>query len=639
MKRVLALAALTFFAAACGEQFTPTSPKSALDPSGSVVPEGIHPMNAAALGGASYSRSADGLGISATHVSGHGAFVSNGTIQIGVRPTGDLNVPGGTRSVSGTSTVGLRYLASNAEATAAGCTCEGWGVGDRLTGAQGSANSAVGGYPNLVVESFSATATEATSITRAAGKFRVTHHYRPSPSTPNLYEVNVTIENISSANVDVIYRRVMDWDIEPTPFREFVTIERGTSTDLFRTDNNGFNPGNPFAFGSAGYLNVNFTDVGPRDHGALFDFTFGVLAPGAKKEFKTYYGAAGTEIDAKAALGAVGAEVYSFGQPSTAGGPTLGTPNTFIFAFGGVGGRPVEPPPTPSNVAPEADAGDDQTLFRTSSAGATVSLDGSGSSDSDGNIVEYLWSVSGTTIATGVTPTHTFGLGTHVVKLTVKDDDGATDEDFVTIVVKNVPPTAFAGADITGECIAGGAAVQLNGRGSDIDGTIASYLWTPGGATTASTTQSFALGSHTATLTVTDNDGAQDSDNVQVNVVDTQKPVISMTVSPTELWAPNHKMVKVASGVSASDACDSSPSLAVSVTSNEPVNDIGDGNTAPDWDVVSNSNGTYDVFVRAERSGTGTGRIYTITATSVDGSGNSSSSIATVTVPHDKRRR
>ena len=36
-----------------------------------------------------------------------------------------------------------------------------------------------------------------------------------------------------------------------------------------------------------------------------------------------------------------GPKVYSLGQPSTEDGPTLGTPNTFVFAFAGVGGDPV----------------------------------------------------------------------------------------------------------------------------------------------------------------------------------------------------------------------------------------------------------------------------------------------------------
>ena len=42
---------------------------------------------------------------------------------------------------------------------------------------------------------------------------RVTHDYHPS-ANPNLYEVTVTVENISAVPVDLRYRRVMDWDID-----------------------------------------------------------------------------------------------------------------------------------------------------------------------------------------------------------------------------------------------------------------------------------------------------------------------------------------------------------------------------------------------------------------------------------------
>ncbi|MEX2182610.1 MAG: kelch repeat-containing protein [Gemmatimonadaceae bacterium] len=295
--------------------------------------------------------------------------------------------------------------------------------------------------------------------------------------------------------------------------------------------------------------------------------------------------------------------------------------------------------PPPTNTPPVAHAGSDQILYRTSPSGVSVTLDGSGSSDADGDALTYSWSRDGIEIATGVAPTVTLGLGTHSIKLTLSDDNNASDDDFVTITVLNVAPVAIAGTNQTLTCVNGAATAYLNGSGSsDLDGTITGYSWTPGGATTANATVSSPLGSTTYTLTVTDNDGATGSDQVTVTVVDGTAPAISLTVSPTELWAPNHQMVKVASGVSASDACDPSPAFTVTVTSNEPVNGLGDGDTAPDWEVVNNADGTYDVYVRAERSGTGSGRIYTITATATDGTGNVGTASGTVSVPHSKRR-
>jgi type IV pilus assembly protein PilY1 len=93
---------------------------------------------------------------------------------------------------------------------------------------------------------------------------------------------------------------------------------------------------------------VDFVDVGPLDHGAIFDFNLGGLAVGESKTFNIYYGAAGTEAGALAALAAVGAnQIYSLGQSSTTGGPSAGTPATFVFAFSGedIGVPPTVPEP------------------------------------------------------------------------------------------------------------------------------------------------------------------------------------------------------------------------------------------------------------------------------------------------------
>ncbi len=73
-----------------------------------------------------------------------------------------------------------------------------------------------------------------------------------------------------------------------------------------------------------------------------------------------------------------------------------------------------------------------------------------------------------------------------------------------------------------------------------------------------------------------------------------------------------------------------------SITSNEPDNGLGDGDTPND--IQSASAGAADVQfqVRSERSGKGDGRTYTIVYTGLDGSGNSSQAVVTVFVPHDQ---
>ena len=108
--------------------------------------------------------------------------------------------------------------------------------------------------------------------------------------------------------------------------------------------------------------------------------------------------------------------------------------------------------------------------------------------------------------------------------------------------------------------------------------------------------------------------------------------IASVSASPNVLWPPNHKMVPVGVAVAASDNCSAVTSHVVGVTSNEPVNGLGDGNTDPDWVVT----GPLTLLLRSERSGTGTGRVYTVTVESSDAAGNKSTALTTVLVPHDQ---
>ncbi len=120
-----------------------------------------------------------------------------------------------------------------------------------------------------------------------------------------------------------------------------------------------------------------------------------------------------------------------------------------------------------------------------------------------------------------------------------------------------------------------------------------------------------------------------------VSLGDVTPPVISNAAADQPvLWAPNHDMVNVTLNYGVTDNCDAAAAIAcsVSVSSNEPANAPGSGNTSPDWNVID----AHHVQLRAERSGSGTGRVYTNTITCTDTSGNSASQNVLVTVPHDQ---
>jgi len=195
------------------------------------------------------------------------------------------------------------------------------------------------------------------------------------------------------------------------------------------------------------------------------------------------------------------------------------------------------------------------------------------------------------------------------------DTDGSCVELF-----ENQPPTAIC-QDVTVSTEPGlcSADASVDDSSFDPDGDEITLVQEPEGP--------YDLGDTEVTLTVTDDNGATDTCDATVTVIDEEDLVISsVTANPNKLWPPNHKMVPVVLTVDATDNCDSVCQI-VLVESNEPVNGLGDGNTSPDWIIT----GDLTVKLRAERSGTGSGRIYTITVECADSSGNSSTDTAMVT--------
>ena len=174
------------------------------------------------------------------------------------------------------------------------------------------------------------------------------------------------------------------------------------------------------------------------------------------------------------------------------------------------------------NQPPLANAGSDLTITLPVNS---VTLSGNGT-DTDGTIVSYAWTkISGPASYNIVNPTsavttiNSLVQGVYQFQLKVTDNNGATGTDIVQVTVNaapNQPPLANAGSDWAVTLPIN--TITLSGSGSDVDGTVVSYVWTkisgpasynivnPTSAVTA--INGLVQGVYQFQLKVTDNNGA-----------------------------------------------------------------------------------------------------------------------------------
>ncbi len=280
---------------------------------------------------------------------------NGGDLWLGVDELGQLNVDDALGVTVNSGTTGLTWSPVG-DATSPGCLCEGWGVGGNGGAIDAYANNALGisGLTVGAPQTSDGVSSTTTADVTGAGGLTVTHAFAPAAAAPlNAYEAVVTISNNTGATItDLRYTRVMDWDVPPTEFAEFVTIGGWPASALLGTSDDGFDTGSPYEalddLAGCG-VNVNFTKCGSFDHGAHFNFGFGDLADGEEQTFSIFYGAADTESEAFDVLAALGIEVFSIGySEADAGGPNVNSP-VFFFGFTGVGGTPIDTPP-PADV-------------------------------------------------------------------------------------------------------------------------------------------------------------------------------------------------------------------------------------------------------------------------------------------------
>ena len=334
------------------------------------------------------------------------AIISNGTVVLGVNPEGHLNafdpVTGDFR--------GVQYLPTGGDAISPGCQCEGWGIANPSTFLSGWAtvdNAFPSVSANLELVSFTSDGVEADSIVRIGGEIEVRHRFRPAVGDPSLYVIDLTVTNLASVDATYIYRRVIDWDVPPTEFEDYVTVA-GSAPELVRVNNDGFGHPDPLVDPALDpqvepFVEGPFTDLGVFDHGAMIDVSLGTVAPGQSRTVLLFYGATADEASALSSLSAVGASVYSLGQPSSPDGPTLGVPNTFIFGYCGS---------VCFNTGPVASF---SGLPIDWNGPYQISFDGTASTDPEGSPLTYLWDFGDGTTATGPTPTHSFTSGSFSV--------------------------------------------------------------------------------------------------------------------------------------------------------------------------------------------------------------------------------
>jgi RHS repeat-associated protein len=238
---------------------------------------------------------------------------------------------------------------------------------------------------------------------------------------------------------------------------------------------------------------------------------------------------------------------------------------------------------TTLNSKPVAEAGPDQSAL----VGDTVTLDGSGSKDADGDPLTYRWSIttrpsdSSATLSdpTAVNPDFTIDRsGTYVVQLIVNDGTVDSSPDTVTISTKNSKPFANAGPD---QPIYVGDTVTLNGSHStDADGDPLTFRWSftsvpqrsaavlsrPG--TSNPTFAADLPGSYIVQLIV--NDGKVDSDPDTVSITAELRMVLVPAVTGSTQTAAEVAIVAAGLKVGAIDYAYSSNVSAAAVISQNP---------------------------------------------------------------------
>jgi sugar lactone lactonase YvrE len=194
---------------------------------------------------------------------------------------------------------------------------------------------------------------------------------------------------------------------------------------------------------------------------------------------------------------------------------------TFTITVNDIGGGPTNAPPTAIANALAA------TIEASGPAGVTVNLNGSASTDPDGDPLSYQWTDNGTVFATTSTTSRALSLGPHTIMLTVNDGQGNSNTTSQTVLVRDTTPPTITVPTNAVSFIQGDPVVLPTPTASDtVDTSV---------AVTSNAPASFPLGTTVVTFTATDDAGnsATATVNVTINAAGGPSAPTVTSMSPT----------------------------------------------------------------------------------------------------------
>jgi hypothetical protein len=289
---------------------------------------------------------------------------------------------------------------------------------------------------------------------------------------------------------------------------------------------------------------------------------------------------------------------------------------------------------------PFADAGPDRVVECASPTTTAAALDGRASSSVDGNPLAFTWSAPGVVFDDphSPQPTGAFPQGATVVTLSVSDGSGSGTDTANVAVADTTAPAIQCPPPVTVECTsAGGVPVDDVQLAAFLHGAVATDVCDAAPLVGHDAPAFLPLGQTAVHFTATDHSANASACGSTVRVADDTAPDVTVGLSQDELWPPNHDLVPITAHVTVADRCDPGAGFVlVSITSDEPDDDGGDGHTTGDIQEAEPGTADTSFALRAERSAVGVGRTYAIVYRAFDASGNAREVTALVRVPRQR---